>query len=355
MLHENPRTALGHAWPVLLLPTCIALLATPVWAAGNGDANQPQPASARSVEVALPAPARREIKPIAQRIELTEEQKTILGDLQDRTEKFDEPALYVMFAVANQMPQLDPLEWDELDRPAYVNLLADPNRYRLIPLRMRVKIHYVAKLQPGAGLNFSSFWPRNRAVWEMDAVQTDTPYSKDKPVRIYSITDPSEYLGEPDEIDAYKRRKYKRGREVRIAGLFFKLVRTRDRDDNLRDYPELIVWQMSRTTPSFGLGSGGGFDLSELGRFVPLVLLVVAMGAGLYFTRRRLAQLRQQDRTPAWRRPADREGDRAGARRPDRDEEDDEVVDGPVDPELAAAAEQYLQELGDGDDPHRAR
>ncbi|HUS91479.1 MAG TPA: hypothetical protein VM695_06490 [Phycisphaerae bacterium] len=322
----------------------LALLAAGAGASAQDEPNRPLVPS-KSVEISLPAPAARAIRPIASRIELTEQEKTILGDLQDRTEKFDEPALYVMFAIAGRMTKMDPIEWEELDRPAYVNVLADPNRYRVTPLRMRVQVHYVRKLQPGAGLNFSEFWPKDRAVWELDCVQSDTPYQKDKPLRLYSIADPVEFLGQPDEIDSYKQWKYNRGREIRIAGLFFKLLRTRDRDGELRDYPEIIVWQFSRTMPSFG---GGTWDAGKLSQLVPLLLLVIALGLGFYFTRRRLARLRQQDRPPPRMRQA-----RQTAGRPQGQDSDKASVDGSVDPDLAAAAEQYLLEHGEADDKDR--
>ena len=341
-----PAGRAGGLWRSFLL--ALAASAAPALAAGEPGAS-PRPAG-KTVSVSLPAPTTRQIKPIAGRIELTQQEKTILADLQDRTDKFDEPALYVTFAVAARMPKLDPIEWEELDRPAYVNLLADPNRYRITPLRMKVKVHYVSKLQPGAGLNFSEFWPKDRPVWEIDCVQSDTPHRKDKPLRLYSIADPSEVIGEPDEIGPYRRWKYTRGREVRIAALFYKIFRSRSADGAMRDYPELIVWQLSPTFSSFSVGQ---WDTGKLSNLLPLLLLIAVLGAGFYFTRRRLARLKQDDaRSPIRRRP-EGEPPRRDAAPKQQEPRDEEPADGSVDPDLAAAAEEYLQQKADADDRDR--
>jgi hypothetical protein len=303
-----------------------------------------QPITTVSVPVSLPPARPSPVKPIAQRITLTEEEKTVLDDLQDRTDQFDEAPLYVMFAVAARAPHLEPIDWHDLDQPAYVNVVADPNRYRAAPLRMEVKVFQVSKLQAGAGLSFRpGIWPGNRPVWRMDCLQTDTPYEKNKPLRVYSVVDPEPYIGQEDEKDSHNIRSYNRGRRVRIAALFFKLYRTREEQSGeLRDYPELIAWQIGRTVSS--LRDSGG--VGGLAHFLPLLLLIVALAAGFYFTRRRLAKLKQDSAglgaryRPLRYQAEGPSGDDRGRQGPDGREQ----VDGPVDPDLAAAAEEFLRE-----------
>ena len=324
-----------------------------LWACAATAAARPnRPAAGDGSVISLPEPTTRQVKTIAQRVALTEQEKTVLGDLQDGTDKFDETALYVMFAIAARMPKLDVLEWDQLDRPAYVNLLADPDRYRATPLRMRVKVYYVAKLQSGAGLDFSKFWPKDRPVWEMDCVQSDTPFQKNKPLRIYSVVDPTPQIGQPDEIGPHNRRKYDRGRDVRIAALFYKIYRTREEGTGrLRDYPEAMAWQMSRTISSIRVG---GWDAGKLSQLLPLALLLVVLAAGFYLTRRRLAKLKAEGVAGPRYRPLRRESSsgseespqaQATGERPAEPKADDV----PVDPALTAAVEEYLQEKGDDD------
>ncbi len=313
-----------------------------------------------SVPISLPSPELRDIKPVAQRIRLTDEEKVVLSSIKDRTGEFDETPLYVMLAVAARAPKLDAIEWDQLDRPAYVNLLTDPNRYRATPLRTKVQVYYVTKLQPGAGLNFSQFWPKDRPVWMMDCVPADTPMQKEKPLRVFSIQDPTSLIGEPARVGEHQRREYPRGPTVRVAGLFYKLYRTREEGSGkLRDYPQLVAWQLAQTIQSVPLG---GFDFGQLAHMAPLAVIVIGLGALFYFTRKRLARLREQDRRDRPRpRPdraaRDRRSGAARQRKPrdgEDEEEDDEEIDGPVDPDLTAAVRQFRRERGlDDEDDSR--
>jgi len=318
-------------------------------------AAQTEPATAPSEEpkvtVSLPAALPARTRTVAGRIVLTPVEKTILGAVQDRTRRFDETGLYVMFAVAARAPELGAMQWYELDRPAYVNLLADPARYRAAPLRAKVRIYYVSKRTSGAGLGFRRFWPKDRPVWEMDCLWTDEPHERDKPVRVYSVVDPGPLIGDPDEIGPHNRHKYSRGPIIRIAALSYKVLRDlQESNRQERDYPVLIAWQLSRTVPWKSVGK---WDVGALKEFAPLLFLVIVLGAGFYFTRRRLAKLKQADRDAARRRrPLSYQTDEeaaASAPMVGRDEPH-EVPDGSVDPKLAAAVEEFLQEKERADD-----
>lgn len=327
-----------------------ALSARPALAGGEAD----RPPTTASVPISLPVPEPGAIKTIAQQITLTEQEATVLEDIQDRTGKFDETALYVMFAVAARAPRLEPIEWHELDSPAYVNLLAEPDRYRATPLHMKVKVYVVRKRQAGAGLGFRpKLWPKDRPVWEMDCVQTGVPHEDDKPLKVFSIVDPNAFVGESDRTDRYRRGVYKGGRRIRIAALFYKVYRAQEEGSgDMRDYPELIAWQISRTAlPLRGVGSG----LGGLANFLPLLLLIIALAVGFYFTRRRLARLKA-DRAPAARyRPLRYRSDTQapGPPEPEGGRDGKEQADGPVDPDLAAAAEEYLREHEEEQDDGR--
>jgi hypothetical protein len=308
----------------------------------------------RSVPVALPQSRPAKIPTIAQRIVLTDVERTVLDVTRDNTASLQETGLYAMLGVASRAKQqvkLDDLEWDQLDRPAYVNLVHDPKRYRATPMRFRVKISHVWKQSPGVGLAFSPMIPKDLTVWQMDGVWSDAPYEREKPLRLYSLVDPAAYIGQPSTIDRDQTRIYKHAPEVRVAGLFYKIYTDKDRDGALRDYPVVMVWQMSRTMPAWG-GGGGDWDFSQLARLAPLVLLVAVMGGAFYLTRRRLAKMRAADRRAggALASPRQRREPNAGARdAPDADRKDDEPPDQPVDPELTAAVEGYLRDREDED------
>jgi hypothetical protein len=327
-----------------------ALSARPALA--GGEANRP-PTTA-SVPISLPVREPGAVKTIAQQITLTEQEATVLEDVQDRTGKFDETALYVMFAVAARAPQLDPIEWHELDSPSYANLLAQPDRYRATPLQTKVKVYVVTKRQAGAGLGFRpKLWPKDKPVWEMDCVQTGVPHEEDKPLKVFSIVNPKEFIGEADRTDRYRRGIYKGGRRIRIAALFYKVYRAREEGSGeMRDYPELVAWQLSRTALPLR-GAGGG--LGSLANFLPLLLLIIALAVGFYFTRRRLAKLKADHAPGARYRPLGYRSDTQapGPPEPEGARDAKEQADGPVDPDLAAAAEEYLREHEEEQDDGR--
>lgn len=344
--------------PIPSRTSCLAIcLAAFGHAAAQVEPNSPAPADPNAA-VLLTTTQPAESATIAGRIVLTNVEKTVLDAVRDRTWQFDETGLYVMLGLAARAPELDLMQWHDLDRPAYANLLADPGRYRAKPLRAKVRVHYVSKLQSGAGLGFREFWPKDRPVWEMDCIWTEEPHEKDKPVRVYSVVDPKPLIGDPDEVGPQNRWRYERGRDIRIAALFYKVLMARQETGRkTRAYPMMMAWQLSRTVPWRSVGQWDSGGLSQL---APILILVIVMVAGFYFTRRRLARLRQADRrTPRRYRPLRYQTDEdASARSAGTSDQDgpDDAPDLPVDPELTSAVEEFLREKehedGDGTD-HR--
>ena len=319
------------------------------WLASTAAAQAP-PASGPSVMIDLPASAPAPVGSIADRIAPTAVERTVLDAVLDGTQqRFDETGLYVMLGLAGRAPTLELIEWHELDRPAYGNLLADPAHYRAKPFRAKVRIFHVRKLQSGAGLGFNQFWPKDRPIWQIDCIWTDEPNEKEKPIIIYSVADPTPLIGQPDGVDAQNRQTYGRGRDLRIAALFYKVTYERQGSGSaFRQYPVAMAWQLSRLVTWKGTGQWSTQSLTQLGL---LLVLVILMGGGFYYTRRRLAKLRKQNKDSARTyRPLRFETDRdpddgpAGTAESDRDRQDEEVLDGPVDPELTAAVEEFLQE-----------
>ena len=347
------------AWPAGG-PRVAACAATVLLSFAAARADESGGSQTRTVPISLPRSMPARIPSIAQRITLTEIERTVLEATKDRTASLEETGLYAMLAVAlraRQQVRMDDLEWDQLDRPAYVNLVNDPNRYRATPMRFRMKVSHVWKLAPGAGLTFHPMIPKSATVWQIDGVWSDVPYERNKPMRVYSVVDPEEFIGKPGEVDEKQKRIYDPSPEVRVAGLFYKVYTETDLRGNLRDYPVVMVWQMSRTIPAWG--QAGDYDIGKLARLLPLLLLVVVMGGGFIFTRRRLAKMRAAERGGAGpggmrRTLRQRIGERAAREKADRDTDEDELPPAePVDPALTAAVEDYLHHKEDEDGADR--
>jgi hypothetical protein len=349
----------------------IAILAVP-WAAAPPHAEADQPPLSRPAVFVTPAgpnaPASRpgtETKSVpsyahrlAEAIRLTPRERVVFDAVRDRIGALDETGLYAMLAVAARAPEPDAIEWDELDAPAYVNLLRDPARYRAAPMKTRLRVYHARKLLSGAGLGFDPHWPATQPVWEMDCVWSDAPNSRDKPLKVFSIVNPDEYLGEPDQEAPDGEKTYEQGPEIRAAALFYKVLTRLERGSKeqgpraeARDYPVLMAWKITHTTGVWQIGGWGAG--SRLGQLLPLIILLIVLLGGFVFMKRRLARARAAPTGPYRppRRPADRQDAReskGGDRHPE--------PEGPVDPDLAAAVEDYLHETrGDDAGPHPTR
>jgi len=289
---------------------------------------------------------------LARATALTKQERTVLDAVRDRVERLEETGFYVMLGVARRAPRLDETDWEQLDTVAYASLLADPNHYRARPLQMRLLALRVNKLVAGLSLTPTQFFPKGSEAWEIRGLCANSAYQDLKPVLVYSVADPSPALGQPDEVDNNGQRIYKDGREVRLAGLFYKIYRTMDegtakRPPQLRDYPVIMAWQVERA----GAGAtrrGGAFP--DLGKLGPMFLVIILLGAGFILLRLRLGRQKKQD--SHWRRSRPRQerpqGNRDGQRRPVQDEAEEES--GQVDPELTSVVEEYLHEKEDDED-----
>ena len=127
-----------------------------------------------TVTVTAPEPTSMPaLESIADRVKLTKMDKTVLDATRDGSRQIDDSGLYVMLSVAARARddlQLDPQQWDQLDRPAYLSLQADPGHYRARPLQMTLLISRMTKLKPGDGLSYNPSWPKDRTVWRLDGL-----------------------------------------------------------------------------------------------------------------------------------------------------------------------------------------
>lgn len=281
---------------------------------------------------------------LATAVELTPVEQRVMEAVRDRTDRLEEAAFYVMLGVAKRAPAMDAVEWEHLDTVSYANLLRDPNHYRARPLQMKVRAWRVGKRIAGLTLTANEFFPKGTAAWQIDATCAGEARSEDKPLQIYSVADPTPLLGQPDEVKEEGTRMYKQGPELRAAGLFYKVCRLPEQEKGLlRDYPVLMAWQFEGgAAMAAAPATGGGMSLPKA------ILYAAVVGLGMVFIFFRLRAMRQKKQATQWVPPTrlEREARRREAERQGRNP--DEII--PVDPGLAAAAKQYLQEKGEGQD-----
>jgi hypothetical protein len=312
----------------------------------NGAGTRPVEAGT-SVTISTPATSPAKVRTIADRLAITDMERTVLDAVRDGIRQIDETGLYVGLGIAARAAgnvQLDPDEWSQLDRPAYVSLLAEPKLWRGRPVQATVSIFRVTKLMSGDGLNYSDFWPKDHPVWRMDGVLSDGPVAADQPIIVFSVVNPAEFLGLGQPGSGKAEMEYKKGPRVRVAAIFYKDLTDNERNDNdrkgaVRLYPIVMAWQLSRGDEFFARYAGPPDGLMT--RLAPVVILLAAMAGGFYLLRRRMTQMRQSriqgSRYQSLRSQATPGGARDAPVNP---------ADAHVDPELAAALEQYLHQEG---------
>jgi len=290
-----------------------------------------------SVTVSSPVAASARPRSLADRLGYTDNEKTVLGATRDGVRKIDETGLYVTLGVAARAAgnlQFDRDEWSQLDRPAYTSLLTQPKRWRGHPLELTPTIFRVTKMTSGKQLNYSNFWPKDRPVWRLDGVIGH----KTQPVIIYSVVNPSEYLGQGKPGKEEDQTDYNRGQAIRAAAIFYKDVIDTDCDGATRHYPLVMAWQLSDGDEVMALRGSSDSLVSKL---APVAILLVVMAAGFYYLRRWMTQSRQKKSHGPRYKPLRDEIVPAAA-----EDNSANSLDEHVDPELAAAIEQYRHEKG---------
>jgi hypothetical protein len=309
----------------------------------NGASTQPAEAGISVTISGAPAAAAK-VRPMADRLAITDMEWTVLDAVRDNVRQIDETGLYVGLGIAARAAgnvQLDRTEWQQLDRPAYVSLLAEPKRWRGRPMQATASIFRVTKLMSGDGLNYSEFWPKDHPVWRMDGVISEDGVRRDdQPIMIFSVVNPAELLPQGEPGAGEMETKYKKGPQVRVAAVFYKDLTDNDTDGAVRQYPVVMAWQFSRGEGLFARSPEAPSGL--LTTLAPVVILLTVLAGGFYLLRRRMTQMRhgesrQGPRYQPLRRPATPAGVSDAPADP---------ADGYVDPDLAAALDQYLHPKG---------
>ncbi len=351
MRRGGPVAALPAVLLVVAL-TSAAALAAPAEGepkappAPNGAGTQPVEAGVSVTISGAPATAPAKVRAMADRLAITGMERTVLEAVRDGIKQIDETGLYVGLGIAARAAgniQLDPDEWSQLDRPAYVSLLAEPKLWRGRPVQATVSIFRVTKLMSGNGLNYSDFWPKDHPVWRMDGVLSDGQAAADQPIIVLSVVNPAEFLGRGQPGTGKAEMEYTKGPRVRVAAVFYKDLLDTDRKGAVRLYPIVIAWQLSRGDEFFARYAGPPDGL--ITKLAPVVIMLAVLAGGFYLLRRRMTQMRQSRFQGPRYQPLRSPATSAGARDAPID-----PADRHVDPELAAALEQYRHEHPKGHD-----
>lgn len=312
---------------------CIILASVvSVWSVAVGRPSRPatQPAATEPTTRSAPAGALGQIENI---LEPDRKEKLIVSDVQDYSTQLDEPALYLMLSKAARLPTLSGKQFDQLDQPSYHNMLNKPRRYRLLPVRITVMAYAVKKLHtgPDGGLSPSPHWPKDKPVWRIDCLHAPGGDERRKePMRIFSVADPTEILGEPDRTEAGEL-IYAPGRRLDIAGVFYKVYSGSTVEGKRGNFPVVIAWQ-------YRSGAGGLFVETATHPIVVTALAGVALLAGGYLViRRHISRIRRARSAPREYRPKRDTAEEPGRQSPSPETDY-------VDPLLKEAVEEHRKQ-----------
>ena len=291
-----------------------------------------------------PVAADRILDQLEEALTLTRDEHIQLEDILDGP-SHDEAAFHMLLGKVAKLPRLPgEKQFTSLDMPSARNLLREPQRYRARALRLKVRIVYVKKLvADGRDMTYSEAWPKGSEVWQMFGFSTESPEPPGVPLMLYSVVKPPDMGEYVKEKDGW--RKYPKGADIELAGVFYKYCIEKSMDNETRSYPVVAVWQLGRPrTPKDD--SGGLFGIPLVGYVLGAVLV-----GGYVLIRwqmnRTLGGPAHKNRAKGYRplRDLDVEEDPAA----DQDitespDADPPPQDGQMDPDLAAAVKKLQDE-----------
>ena len=264
---------------------------------------------------------------------LSRKDELLLSSMRDGTDPAEQNGFYRMMRIVADLPALSAEELRRLDSPAWANLLREPGRYRGKPVRLALRVYVVRELVAGKGLRANPYWPEGRSIYEVHATLEG---SADEPVILYAPAPPAN-LGPPGETLPDGRMRYKSGPAYQAAGVYLQYYNDASTDGAKREYPVVLAWQFDPA------GAGGSFlglftEKEQLYTWGAALLVLIAAVGMFVFVQRRLRRPSAARRGPVFKNY-----------KPLRDEypeekSDAEFVKQYVDPDLAAAVEDYEQE-----------
>ncbi len=342
-------------------PTAFALAGTILAAwASMALAQASAPADGTSATVSLPpaqpqttqpfntVPAEENISDAA--IELTPEQRAILADVPDGNRHGDETGIKMLLRLVDDLPKFTSSDLTTLDEPAWNNLVTYPHRYRGQMIRMQVRVFRVRKLTPPSEFGH---WRDDRPVYEIGGLNAPGMIQPDQPVLLYSVEDPSKVLGKPTRTEGDRWFYDSPGRGMTVGAVYYRVARGPDQTGASRLFPWMVVADMQEPLAPGSGGLSGGFGGSRFTIYALIGVLIVILL--FYYKRMKDRGKREEASAEPYRfqrfqwKDEHRYVDRDRPR-PDR-EPDEERLDGPVDPDLTAAAAEWRKQHGLDDEP----
>lgn len=273
-------------------------------------------------------------------MEFKQADKDVTAKLRDGTKGIHENAFYWMMKKTSTLPQLTKNQLNRLDSPSYTNMLRSPDRYRFMPIKMRVYIYTVQKLTTENGfLVPSPFWNSDKPIYRIHATNEAAGQAhRIEPLIIYSDKLPPK-LPENFQKNDDGTKEYRTGPLYEIAGIFFKYTDEKNRDNNaIVSYPVVLAWQFNNTR-TFQQKN----IITKVGMIV-VILIIVLGGAAYFFLRKRLRAIRKPLNQSELFHSLD-----------DVFNDDDDDIDpnSAIPPELAQAAKDYRKLHGLDEEPRK--
>jgi hypothetical protein len=310
---------------------------------------------------------------IEQQLRLNDHDRQLVTGIRDGKDWKSEAAFYMLIGrlaklqakLAQEKITLTLDQLHRLDKPSFSSLLRDPDFYHgrpnsadpgpMLPVQLKVRVFQVVKCSAENGrLDINkSYWDDKRPVWMISGLKADGENPTAEPVVVYSIVEPpnlgvrDEKLPQGEKADP-DNTFYSNGPVIEVAGILYKKMQALDRgakglhgapdrDPEMRTYPILLAWQIFG-----GVEKEATID-DQMGQWQVIIVGLVVAGVFFFFLFMRNARRGRTrlatDSTPFRAVRAKMKEEREKARQKGIFTEDE--GDGPVDEELAKAAEEY--------------
>ncbi|HPS52084.1 MAG TPA: hypothetical protein PLK08_00890 [Phycisphaerae bacterium] len=217
-------------------------------------------------------------------LELGQADHDVLAKLSDGTENIHENEFFWMMKKISALPSLSQDELNQLDAPAWKTLISAPQRFRFLPVRMKVCVYTLQKLSvENRHLIRSPYWPSDRPIYRIHAVKMKgNEPNPNEPLVIFSQTLPPN-LPEKSELQADGQTAYKTGPLYEIAGVFYKYIETGNSTGTfVNKYPVILAWQMNPAKIQAPQGALSRFAFG-------IVILIIALAIAVFmFLKRRI-------------------------------------------------------------------
>jgi len=332
---SHHRLSKAGSGTILIAWACLTAAAPTLRAQSPATAEAPatQPASQPTEELS-------KVEIIERALKLTEAEADLYAvDANRRTQLGHQASLTMFMRRIRDLPALADREIACLDMPAVSNLLRRPGRYAGRPIRLNVLVIRAWRWEPGPDFRPTIHWTaKDGPFWRYDCLNADAP-SPPEPVYVFSPLEPNVVLGKPDRIGDDGEWRYENNPQVEMAGVFYKVYSGKSVSGIPRDYPVVLAWQIRTGDKT----AGGGVFTDPMRNLMMVVVMILAIGFLFLMRARQMRRLRAESKEPP--------GYRSPASRPQPQRDRPVKPEDEVDPDLKAAAEQYLQQRDEQNEP----